>query len=223
MTTFKELVYMVLDELKLHSDDAYFTEDHIIFLLNKYRAFLLKQRYSDVKKQIPESNYQTITLDLKEVPTMAGDYCINSSYMRSIYRIPSLMPIGNPSVHLDDFYGGEITLVSKERMKYVGENKYLKNIIYASIGPDKCVYLKSANPQYLHLTKINITGIFEDPQTINQLQHTNIDILDTVFPIEEGLIPPMVELIVKELSTSIYRPEDNKNNAKDDLSEVNIK
>lgn len=57
MSTYKELVYLVLDELRLHSDDALFTEDHIIFLADKYRAFLLKQKYSDIKKQIPESNY----------------------------------------------------------------------------------------------------------------------------------------------------------------------
>ena len=53
MSTYKELTYMVLDELKLSSDDAQFTEDHVMFLLNKYRTFLLKQRYSDIKKQIP--------------------------------------------------------------------------------------------------------------------------------------------------------------------------
>jgi hypothetical protein len=48
---------MCLDELHLTSDDSLFNEDHILFLINKYRAFLLKQRYSDIKKQIPESNY----------------------------------------------------------------------------------------------------------------------------------------------------------------------
>ena len=45
MSTYKELTYMVLDELKLSSDDAQFTEDHVMFLLNKYWAFILKQRY----------------------------------------------------------------------------------------------------------------------------------------------------------------------------------
>jgi len=57
MSTFRELTYMALDELKLMSDDSYYTEDHVLFLLNKYRSFLLKQRYSDIKKQMPESNY----------------------------------------------------------------------------------------------------------------------------------------------------------------------
>lgn len=64
MSTYREVIYMVSDEIKASSDDAYFTEEHIMFLLKTYRAFILKQRYADVKKQIPESNYQTICIDL---------------------------------------------------------------------------------------------------------------------------------------------------------------
>ena len=44
MATYKELVYMCLDELKLKSDDSFIQQEHIIFLLDKYRAFILKQR-----------------------------------------------------------------------------------------------------------------------------------------------------------------------------------
>ena len=65
MNTLREMVYMVIDQLKNLSDDSYYTEEHIIYLLNKYRALLLKQRYSDVKRQVPESNYQTICIDLE--------------------------------------------------------------------------------------------------------------------------------------------------------------
>ena len=112
-------------------------------------------------------------------------------------------------------------------MRYVGYNKYLKNIIYASIGPDNYLYLKSSNPQYLYLEKIEMTGIFEDPNIALQLQcdgsGSSCNVLDNTFPIEEALIPPMVELIVKELLGAEYRPEDKANNADDGLSEVTSK
>jgi hypothetical protein len=62
MTTYKELVYMVLDELKAKSDDFYYTEDHIIFLLEKYRAFLLKQKYRTPKSVVLNSNYSYIEI-----------------------------------------------------------------------------------------------------------------------------------------------------------------
>ena len=57
MATFKELTYLVLDKLKLNSDDSSFSEEHVLFMLNTYRTFLLKQRYSDIKKKMPESNW----------------------------------------------------------------------------------------------------------------------------------------------------------------------
>ena len=226
MSTYKELTYMVLDELKLYSDDASYTEEHVMFLLDKYRAFLLKQRYSDVKKQIPESNYQTICLDLIEVPAISGEPCEGGSYLRSKEKIPFLMKIGNPKVYPVDYYQGEITYVSRERMRYVGYNKYLKNIIYASIGPDNYLYFKSFNPQYLYLEKARMTGIFEDPQAASELQcpdengDTVCDVLDRKFPIEDALIPPMIELVVKELLGAEYRPKDDANDANDALADL---
>ena len=226
MSTYKELIYMCLDELKLYSDDALYTEEHIMFLLGKYRAFLIKQRYSDVKKQIPESNYQTICLDLIEVPAISGEPCEGGSYLRSKEKIPFLMKIGNPRVYPIDYYQGEITYVSRDRMRYVGYNKYLQNIIYASLGPDNYLYFKSFNPQFLYLEKIRMTGIFEDTLAASELQcpdkNGNIvcDVLDREFPIENALIPPLIQLVVEELTKAEYKPEDKENNSDDDLSEV---
>ena len=226
MRTYKELVYMCLDELKLYSDDALYTEEHIMFLLGKYRTFLIKQRYSDVKKQIPESNYQTICLDLIEVPAISGEPCEGGSYLRSKEKIPFLMKIGNPRVYPIDYYQGEITYVSRDRMRYVGYNKYLQNIIYASLGPDNYLYFKSFNPQFLYLEKIRMTGIFEDTLAASELQcpdeNGNIvcDVLDREFPIENALIPPLIQLVVEELTKAEYKPEDKENNSDDDLSEV---
>ena len=224
MSTYKELTYMVLDELKLSSDDAQFTEDHVMFLLNKYRTFLLKQRYSDIKKQIPESNYQTICLDLIQVPAISGDACEGGTYLRSKEKIPFLMKIGIPRVYPLDYYKGEITYVSRDRMRYVGYNKFLQNIIYCSIGPDNYLYFKSFNPQYLYLEKVKFTGIFQDSMQASDLQcpddngETVCNPVDRTFPIEDSLIPQLIQLTVKELYNPSRSDEDNENNAKDDLS-----
>ena len=58
------------------------------------------------------------------------------------------MTIGNPKVTSDNYYIGEFNLITKERMRYTGYNKYLKNIIYCSIGPDSHLYFKSSNTLY---------------------------------------------------------------------------
>lgn len=221
MATYRELVYMCLDELKLTSDDSLYNENHIQFLLSKYRTFILKQRYSDIKKQIPESNYQTICLDLEKVENIPNAPCVGES-LRSIQTIPNLMKIGIQRVYPLNYYLGEIIYVTRERMRYVGHNKYLKNIIYTSLGPDGRLYFKSANPQYLYLSKVKMTGIFEDIEGASNLQcqddNTPCDIMDKNFPIEDSLIPVIIELVVKELGGVKEDQEDQENNANDDFA-----
>ena len=46
------------------------------------------------------------------------------------------------------------------------------------------------------------------------------DILEREFPIEEALIPQLIETVVKSLTSGLYKPEDVENNANDDLSTI---
>lgn len=223
--TYREIIYMCLDQLKVVSDDSHFTVDHILFLLPKVRATILKQQYSDVKKEIPQSNYQTVCLDLIQVPAISGEPCEGGTYLRSKHKIPSIMSIGSSMIYPVDFYQGiHISYISKERMRYVGNNKWLKNIIYASKGPDDYMYFKSSNPQYLYLERVKMSGIFEDIEKASGLECDSkdkpCDILDREFPIEESLVPTVIEYIVKGLSGAVYKPKDRENNANDDLSNL---
>lgn len=217
---------MCLDQLKVASDDSYYTIDHILFLISKIRALLLKQTYSNIKKEIPQSNYQTICLDLMQVPAITGEPCEGGTYLRSKEKVPSTMTIGTNIVYPIDFYQGtHITYVSRERMRYVGTNKWLKNIIYTSKGPDGYLYFKSSNPQFLYLEKVRMTGIFEDPDKAAELEcnsnnNLECDVLDREFPLEEGLVASVIELVIKYLSGAVYRPKDQENDANDDLSDL---
>lgn len=224
--TYREIAYMCLDQLKVASDDSYYTIDHILFLISKIRALLLKQTYSNIKKEIPQSNYQTICLDLMQVPAITGEPCEGGTYLRSKEKVPSTMTIGTNIVYPIDFYQGtHITYVSRERMRYVGTNKWLKNIIYTSKGPDGYLYFKSSNPQFLYLEKVRMTGIFEDPDKAAELEcdsnnNLECDVLDRKFPLEEGLVASVIELVIKYLSGAVYRPKDQENDANDDLSDL---
>lgn len=227
MAKYKEIVYMVLDELHQYSDDANITEGHIIFLAGRYRSFLLKQRYyTDLKKEIPESNYQTLCLTLEKTEGIEGLPCEGGYYLRTKEEIPATLPIGTTRLFTaGNYYHGDISYVTRDRMKYVGYNPWMKNIIYASLSPSNRIYLTSGNAQFLHLCQIQMTGIFEDPEAASEFECENnddnnkCDIMERDFPIEDALIPPMIELIVKELAPSVTAPEDENNNADDDLAQ----
>lgn len=212
---------MCSDQLKLSSDDTFFTNDHILYLLKRYRGLYLSQKYKDVRKEIPESNYQTICLDLIQVPAISGEPCEGGTFLRTRNKIPSLLTIGDAKVYPVGYYIGDITMVSRERMKYVGHNRWLQNIIYCSIAPDGYMYFKSSNPQYLHLENVRMTGIFEDIDEVEELscdKESSCDILDRKFPIEEALIPQLIDTVVKFMTSGLYKPEDDDNNAKDDIA-----
>ena len=226
MAKYKEIVYMVLDELHQYSDDSNYTQEHIIFLAGRYRSFLIKQRYlSDLKKEIPESNYQTLCLDLEKVEAIDGLPCEGGYYLRTKQEIPTTLPVGTTRLFTSgSYYNSEITFVTRDRMKYVGHNNWMKNIIYASLGPDNKITLTSQNPQFLYIKEAQMTGIFEDAEEASELEcrddndEGKCDIMERDFPIEDALVAPLVELIVKELAPTITAPEDESNNADDDLA-----
>lgn len=221
MATYRQLVYMCIDELKLVSDDSLYTEEHFIFMLDKYRIFLLKQKYQDIKKEMPESNYQTICLNLEETMTFDGEPCSAGAYLRSIEEVPDISTVGKQKVSSMDFFRGNITYINNERFKYVGNNPRLATQVYSTIAPDSHLYIKSANPQAYYLEQVKLTGVFEDSEKAAELEcdsDDKCDVMDKEFPIEGSLIPLLIELVVKELGGIVYRPKDFINNASDDMS-----
>ena len=67
-------------------------------------------------------------------------------------------------------------------------------------------------------------AIFEDFENAAQYacdeagDNLQCDILDMKFPIENALVPIVIELVVKELLGVKYQPRDTHNNASDDAS-----
>lgn len=230
----KEIVYMVLDLAKAAtSDDSFFTEDHVIFLLKKYRSFLIKKEQEKQKGTTDiasEFEYQQICLDLEKIPAIDGEPCTGGYYLRTTQKIPKILEGNQPRVYPIDFYQGiNISYIPRDRMRYVGTNKFLQNIIYVSLGPDLHLYLNSNNPQFLYMKKLRMSAIFEDFDEVTDYlcdadgESQACDIMDAVFPIREYLVPTLMELVVKELAGAEYKPQDDYNNAKDDMSKVAIK
>lgn len=221
--TLRELVFMCMDEVKLHSDDSFYTEDHVVFLLNKYRSFVLKKELDKENKQLSSTNGQTICLDLIEIRD--EDNPCGGSMLRTEQPIPNLVNDCKVSLYpVNYFEGDHIIYTTMERMRYTTYNKWTKNLIYAAKGPDDYLYLKSSNPQYLYLEKLRMKAIFEDFESAAQYacddagEELNCDILDMKFPIENALVPIVIELVVKELLGVKYQPRDTHNNAADDAS-----
>lgn len=229
MATYRQMVYMCLDLLKEVHDDAYYTEEHVIFLLDKMRSLLLLRKHAAAKRlheEIADSNYQQICLSLEPTDVLP-DACGGDGWLKSTKKLPHLLGIGNTKAYpVNMFVSDKVTFIAAERMPYVGYNKWLKNIIYVAIGPDDYLYVWSRNPQFMYLRQMRLRGIFEDSEEAAELScdasgnADSCDTLDKEFPLEEGLQMACIEYVVQELSGVRFAPQDKNNNASDDLSQV---
>lgn len=216
--TYRELIYMCLDEIKLVSDDSYITEDHILFLIGKYRSFLLKQKYEKSNMPVAKSNFQKYMVKPNGVP--AG----NTSG-----SVPKLMNIAQPIVFTDprgivgenEYY----TYVPFHRFKFVGNNKYLSNIKYCTVDFNNSLQLKYSKDQTTGRSIIpedtfTIWAVFEDIIAVEGgLDNINYD---HECPIESDLVAGVLELVVKDVLGMAYRPQDKANNGSDELGSVGL-
>lgn len=221
MSTYRQAVYMVLDELKIKVDDSHWEVEHIIFLLNKHRAALLKQRYSGHKRSIPMTWYQQITIPLSN----------NVQIMKSIKKVPPLVNLYGLELFTSasttdtnqQSYKYKITLVSPERYEYVHFNKWLKDIIYCTVAYDNYLYIKMQSVVGITQSRpnsITLHALLDNPLDIIGYAETPIGTnpLDVEFPVEESMVSEIMSAVLTELSQVKFIPDQEKNNATEDLS-----
>ena len=220
MSSYRELVFMVLDQLKISSDDSYFDVPHIVWLINKYRALLIQRSYNEQRKVIPEHIYQTVCLEMEP-----DESCIKEGInIISIHKVPDLLTLNDGiRVHIhpiaSPFDYPEWTYILPERYPFTGHNKYLKKIVYFTILGGY-LYAKSFDSSFQYIKQVQLIGLFNNPTEVNKKEYlcngtVECDPLDLPVYLEEYLIPPLLEMIIKDLIPQVYRPEDKTNTASD--------
>ena len=118
MATFGQVVYMVLDLMKEIQDDAYYAEEHIIFLASKMRALLLERKYKNSRNQtftsMSDENMQDICLDL-EPAELTPDGC-SGMWLRSVKEIPDTVNVSDAKLStVNDMLQSTVTFIPQER------------------------------------------------------------------------------------------------------------
>ena len=231
MATFREIIYMALDLIKERSNDAYYTEEHMLFLAKHFRTYLLERKYKKSRNKafqaVSGENTQQICVGLEKADLLP--FGCSGPWLKSTEKIPGTLEIGDLKISIiNEMLHSNVTMIPAERMPYVGYNKWLKNIIYAAKGADDYLYLSSINPQFLFLKNAKLEGVFSDPEEAAKMACDDsgetivCDVMDQEFPLESALVPSCIELMVQEIAGPRFAPEDKANNAKDDLGEVGL-
>jgi len=194
----------VHDEMKRISDDAFYTNEHVTFLLDKFRSALLKKEYVNLNKRVDEDDYQSIDLTFSK----SGKYLVSNE------EVPTMFLFASPRVFVTGDIFGEHTIcyVAPDRMPYLGHSTYRKNILYASVIDNK-LYIKSDNPMVEHLESFTIRAVFTD--SVKAYGDDLDTVIEKKFPLEAHLIEPCIMLCVKELTMGANLNSDDINNSAD--------
>lgn len=217
--TANELIYEVYEGLNINSDDTNIDERLILHKIASKRALWVANEMNKKFRTIPPSLIQDLgCLALEEI---SSEECCSSQsdcyFMRTILELP--MPI---SLHRDlmltrvgprDKEQKEFTVVSYERIPFVGNGRFNQNGIYA-FWLNNRIYLMSKNDSIVLFEGINIMGVFENPENAVNLttcDNTPCWTYDSRYPLYGKLweyIRPQVE---QDLMKKMIIPEDTTN------------
>lgn len=226
MATKREIIYDIMERIKVNSDDMDITEEYLSHLINVKRALLIKQRFNDKLKSIPINLTQELCLELELIDNIEGESCLGQ-ILRTKDKIPKLIDLSGKdtllSIKTYDRKHIPFNLIPIERMPFVGNNRWLAGMIYVALDSDMRLYFMSNKDSHRLLEMIKAAGVFEDPEDATELmceQPDNsdepCDPLDREFPMEDYMISDLVNMIIKELLPTIQMPKDNKNDSDGD-------
>ena len=218
MATYRELISLITDQVKGGSDDFSFTDAHIAFLIDKYRALLIEKKYNGKDPGSENKVDLCVKLKLKSI-----DKCKDVFESTSVDKLPSM--IGDYSIE-----AGELTISSAntDRFRHALSGEFAAKTIYGTIGGDRHLKLKGLDPRMKYLNEVRITcmpaSIPDRKLLCDQSEEGQggecADSYDITIPLEEGLVMPLIDAVRKDILSTMYNADDYKNNGMDDLPDV---
>lgn len=154
MHTYREIVFILMDEMKIFSDDSSWENEHFIHIINKQRALLFNQKYKGKKVEIPFAWYQRLNVNFT-YPS------IGSNIYKSTKKIPPILDTTNlwqyTFISTDGANTPNLNFINPQRFKTCGYNKWTSNELYGTIDLDNYMYLKSNNDKYIDVSQKTIS------------------------------------------------------------------
>lgn len=230
MATKRELIFTVMEGLKIQTDDTDVSQELISSLIDSARATTIKQMYGNKDWNLPIELRQEICLGLEPTRSVSGQKCLGS-ILRSTERLPKGISIkgGDGSllrVKRYDRQSTQINIVPVERLPMIGHNPFTANMVYAAIDVDRYLYLVSANKKHMFMEVAKVDGVYESPELASEMRCSNntgdvrsgtanCEPWDEEYPLELALQDIVVGQVAKQLAARMQMPEDNTNDGKD--------
>lgn len=220
-----KIVYDIREGIRKNTDDSNISDEYIIHLINTHRNYLIRNELNNFQRVSPISVSQPLCIALEEVPASECGVYTCETLLKSVLPVPSRLDlhIGNSIIDVRPVLKNErsFKLVTKQRAIYHSGN--IKNIL-AYMDNDNHLYLTGNSPLFKLLQCVIVTGVFEDPTELLNIEscctdcddtasNNCEDILDMNYPIPANLIKFIRDEIVTKLSVINNLPNDTTNDA----------
>lgn len=230
MAKVNELLYDIREAIHAFSDDSELDNRYLLYLYNIKRAKYLRQDLNNYQKTVDNSVLQTICLGMEVVSIneCSVDYSCGT-ILRSTQPVPTpielhtktaltkVKPIKRLSVPFN--------FISKDKAPYIEDAPY-PNALYAFLDNDNYIYVYSASDSYKLLECITVTGVFEDPTSLEEYsdccgcsasQSPCFSVDDSEYPLQPHYIDVIREEIIRDTLRTLQVPEDKINNSEEDI------
>lgn len=212
-----ELIYNVREKLKIHSDDSETSDEFISHLLDLKRVKVIQQQIGKTPYRIPIETRQEIKLTTEVVNNIDGLSCFGK-ILRTKDAVPNMVRSKGLNFGVTLRRGDKtallIDLVALDRLPFVGYGTFISQLVFAAFDYDNKVYLVSNQKKHMLMETLYIGGIFEDPEAARKLganYDSSIDEFDVEYPLSLELSDLAVELVARDLVSSLAIKEDKTN------------
>lgn len=162
-------------------------------------------------------------MELEEADKGCCEWPVGCTILKTKKKIPSTIELHHKQmitrVGPVDITTKPYQVIPIERVPFVGQNRFTKNLVKSFIK-DGYVYLviNAANPLFWGLQVINVMGVFENPTEISQFTKCNGEQCynnEKEFPVKKWMIPAIIEMVVAKFlgpqtQIPIDQSQDNK-------------
>lgn len=226
MPTYNEIAYDILEIINNNhiSDDEDVSTEHIMFHFNLQRSLWIRNEYNKPGRIIdPQIEQDLGCLELEEADS--ADCCEIKSgciVLRTKKEIPKLIEFHDKSGITRIGPVSKIKLpfnfTTYNKAVYSSFNKYAKGV-YAYLLNSR-IYLTITDPKYNYIDYINVRGVFEEPQSLQEFicGDDQCFTYEKNYPINSWMIPYIQEQVLNRYGISFKFPKDTSN----DASETNV-
>ena len=224
--TLQEIAYLILEPIRSFriTDDEEIDIRLVKAWIKIKRAEILKNK-ANQGQDINLNNAQSMSVNLQSVPTYTGipsstNYICGSTQDYTIYKSQYALP----SILAGHYGPIVLELTSEDRMQYPfsfvpysqlrfsGNGRFTKNLLYGAIDVDKHLYIKT-NPELVLRPSAIIKAVFEDPTKVDGFNEATDE-----FPCSIDVIELIKNSVFeKDFRVQLNATEDNQNSSNDEF------